>query len=113
MTGESKKVLQIFIEDSDVLEGQPLYEAIVRFLQKRSVGGATVWNGVMGYGASRRIHRKGLFGVSDEKPVIITAVDSESKLRALLPDLLAMIPEGIVVLQDAEVFVQARAKSAR
>src|SRR5213592_1638680 len=32
------------------------------------VAGATVWSGVMGYGAHGWIHRKGLFGVADEKP---------------------------------------------
>ena len=108
MTGQTQKVLQIIVEDTDRHEGQPLYEAIVRFLQKRGIAGATVWSGIMGYGANRRIHRKGLFGVSDQKPVIITAIDSEKKIRAHLQDLLAMIPEGVALLQDAEVFVRVR-----
>jgi hypothetical protein len=111
MKGILRKSIQIFIEDSDTWENKPLYEAIVRMFQKRGIAGATVWNGVMGYGAARRIHRRGLFGVSDEKPVVITAVDSEESLRAILPDLLPMIKEGIVVLQDAEVFVKAGERS--
>jgi len=110
MTGTLRKCLLIFIEDTDTWEGGPLYEAIVHLLEKRGVAGATVWNGIMGYGVSRRVHRKGLFGVTDEKPVVITAIDSEETIRAVLPDLLPMVKEGLIVLHDAEVFVKASEK---
>ena len=110
MTGSPRKCLQIFIEDTDAWEGGPLYEAIVHLLEKRGVAGATVWNGVMGYGASRRVHRKGLFGVTDEKPVVITAIDSEETVRSVLPHLFPMVKEGLIVLHDAEVFVKAGEK---
>ena len=105
MTGEMCKTLQIFIEDTDTWEGDPLSEAIVRLLHQRGIAGATVWNGVMGYGTAGRIHRKGLFGVTDEKPVIIAAIDSEESLRAVLPEILPMVKEGVVALSDTEVFV--------
>ena len=107
MTGETKKCLQVFVEDCDEYGDEPLYEAIVRFFQKQGVAGATVFSGIMGYGASRRIHKKGLFGVSDERPVVIIAIDEEAKLRSILPGLLPMIKEGLVVLLDAEVFIRA------
>jgi len=110
MTGTPRKCLQIFVEDTDTWKGSPLYEAIVHLLEKRGVAGATVWNGVMGYGVSRRVHRKGLFGVTDEKPVVITAIDSEETIRAILPHLLPMVKEGLIVLHDAEVFVKASEK---
>jgi uncharacterized protein len=107
MTGTPRKCLQIFVEGTDTWKGSPLYEAIVHLLEKRGVAGATVWNGVMGYGVSRRVHGKGLFGVTDEKPVVITAIDSEETIRAILPHLLPMVKEGLIVLYDAEVFVKA------
>lgn len=105
MKGKRCKALQIFIEDSDRWEGAPLSEVIVRLLHKRGIVGATVWNGVMGYGAAGRIHRKGLFGVTDERPIIITAIDSEESLRAVVPEILPMVQEGVVALLDAEVFM--------
>ncbi|MFN8007412.1 MAG: DUF190 domain-containing protein [Terriglobia bacterium] len=107
MTGSLRKCLLIFVEDTDTWEEAPLYEAIVHLLAKRGVAGATVWNGIMGYGASRRVHRKGLFGVTDEKPVVISAVDSEETIRDVLPHLLPMVKEGLIVIQDAEVFVKS------
>jgi PII-like signaling protein len=104
--GKIRKTLQIFIEDSDTWEGASLSEVIVRLLRKRKIAGATVWNGVMGYGSAGRIHKKGLFGVTDEKPVIITAIDSEEKIRAVIPEILLMIKDGLVALSDSEVFVK-------
>ena len=106
MIGSRCKSLLVFVEDTDTWEGQPLYEAIVRLLHRNHVAGATVWSGVMGYGAHGRIHRRGLFGVADEKPIMIMAIDAEEKIRAVLPELLSMVTEGAVVLQDAEVFVR-------
>ncbi len=104
MKGKMCKALQVFIEDTDKWGGEPLSEAIIRLLHKRGIAGATVWNGVMGYGAGGRIHRKGLFGVTDEKPVVITAIDSEKNLRAVVPEILPMVKEGVVALSDIEVF---------
>ena len=105
MTGSKRKYLQVFVEDTDTWEGAPLHEAIVRVLEKHGVAGATVWNGIMGYGESRQVHRTGLFG--DERPVIISVIDSEKRIRAILPQLLAMVKQGLVVLFDAEVFVKS------
>ena len=106
MNGLHRKSLQIVVEDTDRWDDQALYEAIVRLLARRGVAGATVWSGLMGYGASMHIHRKGLFGIADEKPVVIMAIDTEEAIRSVLPEVLEMIQEGIVVLQDAEVFVK-------
>ena len=105
MTGSKRKYLQVFIEDTDTWNGTRLHEAIVRMLEKGGVAGATVWSGIMGYGESRQVHRTGLFG--DQKPVIVSVIDSEKKIRAVLPQLLTMVEGGLVVLFDAEVFVKS------
>jgi hypothetical protein len=105
MKGKMCKTLQIFIEDTDMWKNEPLSDAIVRLLHKRGILGATVLNGVMGYGAAGRIHRRGLFGVHDERPVIITAIDSEENIRAVVPEILPMVKEGLVALFDAEIFI--------
>jgi PII-like signaling protein len=104
MRSEAKKLLLIIVEDVDRWEDQPLHEAIVRSLRKLGVAGVTVWSGIEGYGASGLVHHKGLFGVSDEKPIIIAAVDDEMSLRAAVPTIVPMVDGGIVLLQDAEVF---------
>jgi Uncharacterized ACR, COG1993 len=54
-------------------------------------------------GIHRRIHRKGLLGVSDDKPLTIAAIDNEEKLRDVLPSIRPMIREGLIGLSDFEV----------
>jgi uncharacterized protein len=97
------KMLQIYVDETDLWETGALYEAIVRRLRQLQLNGATVTLGVMGFGTKGHVHHKHLFGVSDDKPVVITVVDSEEKIRAALPEIRAMVKEGLVVLLDAEV----------
>lgn len=99
---ESKALVAIF-DASDSWGDSPLYEELVRQLERHGVAGATVVDGIMGFGARRRIHQKGLFGVVDEKPVMVVAIDREEKLRAVLPLIRPMIRAGVLALLDAEI----------
>ena len=65
----------------------------------------------MGFGSHGKVHRRRLFGVSDDKPVTITVVDSEHKIREVLPEIRGMVKEGLVVLLDAEVVAPVNAET--
>lgn len=99
------KLLIIYIDETDTWGESrvPLYEAIVEKLFELGIDGATVQTGVMGYGANRRLHKKRLFGVTDDRPVTISVIDSEDRLRAALPKLKHMVAEGLMFLVDGEV----------
>jgi PII-like signaling protein len=101
-----RKMLIVLIDLTDTHGEQPLYEAIVHTLERHGMAGATVTTGVMGYGRHRQIHRKGLFGMSDEKPVTITCIDDGQKIEAVLPVIAPMVKEGLVAVQDIEVLEQ-------
>ena len=105
MRMERKKCLMIFVEDSDTFHGEPLYEAILRQIHKHGLAGATAVNGIAGFGTHGRIHHKGLFGVSDEKPIVVVAIDSEAKVREALEAISGMVREGLICLFDTEVVV--------
>src|SRR5215510_9410627 len=97
------KMLLIFIDQTDTWHNAPLYEAIVRVLEQNGIAGATVLSGIMGYGIHHRIHRRGLLGVSDDKPLTVVAIDSEDKLRGVLPALRPMVREGLIGLLNFEI----------
>ena len=103
MTTGPRKMLIVFIDETDEWQNEKLYAVIVRVLERNDIAGATVISGIMGYGTHREIHRKGLFGVPDDKPVAIIAIDEEEKLRAVLPQLVPMVIEGLISLHDTEV----------
>ncbi len=99
------KMMLIFLDETDQWGESrvPLYEAIVEMLLEAGIAGATVHSGIMGFGINRHLHRKHLFGVTDDHPVTITIVESEEKLRGLLPKLRSMVKEGMIFLVDGEV----------
>jgi uncharacterized protein len=97
------KVLLLFVNESDMCHGRPLYQAIVERLRQLGVAGATATAGLMGFGHHHRVHHKGLFGVADDRPITIVAADEEEKLRAVLADVRAMVGEGLMLFVDAEL----------
>jgi PII-like signaling protein len=42
--------------------------------------------------------------VSDEKPIIIVAIDSEAKVKAAIEAVAPLIKEGLICTYDTEVF---------
>jgi hypothetical protein len=101
------KMLRIYIGQDDKWEDKPLYEAIVLRLRQMDVAGATVYKGVMGYGAQQRMHKSSRLGLSRDMPIMITVVDKEEKIRNILPVLDEMVAEGLLVLSDVEVIKYA------
>jgi len=103
MTDDSYKMLVVYVDETDRVGNQPMYEAIVGVLQRHQLAGATVQTGLMGYGAHGYVHRRRLFGISDDRPVVITSIDKEQKLRTVLPLIQTIVKEGLIVLVDVEV----------
>ena len=97
------KILRIFIDEADYWNDDLLYEAIVKKAHMLAIAGATVFRGLMGYGARSRIHHSGWLGRPTELPIMIIIVDTEEKIRKLLPALEEIVDEGLIVLTDAEV----------
>ncbi len=100
---EPVKLLLMFVNESDRWNDMPLYQAIVDRLRHLHMAGATAQAGIVGFGHHTRVHHKGLFGIADDRPITITVVDEEAKLRAVLPQLREMMDEGLILLLDAEL----------
>ena len=102
--GETGQLLRVFIGESDVHEGQPLYRTIV--LKARALGlcGATVLRGAMGYGANSRMHTTRLLELSTDLPILIEIVDSAEKINTLLPFLDEVVKEGLITIEAVHIF---------
>ncbi len=99
------KLMLIYVDETDTwgATGQPLYRAIMSRLLQLNVVGATAQMGLLGFGVNRRMHQPGLFGVSDDRPVTISVIENEEKLRSILPELQTMVREGLIFMLDGEV----------
>lgn len=98
-------LVRIFIGESDRWDGLTLYEAIVQKAREKGLAGATVLRGVEGYGAHNLIHTARIQRLSQDLPMVIEIVDEKDKIEAFLPELDAMIPEGLVTLEPVQVIL--------
>lgn len=94
---------RIYIGESDTWHGQPLYDAIVQLLRERGLAGATVLRGIEGFGAKQHLHTTRILRLSEDLPVLIELVDIEERVRAVLPELDAMVSGGLITLEKVEV----------
>jgi len=97
------QLLRIFIGEKDKVGHRPLYEVIVEEARRRGMAGATVLQGMMGFGAHSRLHTAKVLRLSADLPIIIEIVDKPERIAAFLPDLDAMIQEGLVTLETVQV----------
>jgi PII-like signaling protein len=99
------ELLRVFIGESDKHKGRPLYEVLVEEARRRGLAGATVLRGTLGFGANSRIHTAKILRLSEDLPMVVEIVDAAEKIAAFLPDLDAMIGEGLVTLEKVRVIV--------
>lgn len=100
--GDATK-LTIYIGDSFRYGRRKLYFAIVEMLHDEGIAGATVLHGIEGYGVDKQIHTARILDLSNDLPVIITAIDSTEKIEAVIPKLDTMIDKGLVTTEEVRV----------
>lgn len=100
---EESELLRIFIGESDKFEGRPLYQAVVEEARRRGMAGATVLRGLMGFGATSRLHTIKVLRISEDLPLVVEIVDKPERIEAFLPELERMAPEGLVTIEKVRV----------
>jgi hypothetical protein len=96
-------LVRIYLGESDHWHGKPLYQAVLEVLRERGLAGATVLRGIEGFGANQHVHSTRILSLSEDLPIVIEVVDSEERLRAVLPELDGMVGEGLITLEKVEV----------
>jgi len=98
-----QKRLTIFVGESDRAGHHSLATEIVRRAHAAGLAGASMFRGIEGYGASNHVHTTRVLSLSDDLPIAIVIVDSETSIRDFLPVLDELIDGGLVILDDVEV----------
>jgi len=106
MLGSAER-LTVFLEQTDHFRRDPLFTEIVRLARSAGLAGATVFRGVEGFGATRRLHAADARHLSDDVPVIIVIVDQSEQIDAFLPRLDGLVGDALVVRQPVEVVTGA------
>jgi PII-like signaling protein len=98
-------LMRVHIGERDKHHGKPLYAAIVELLRARRYAGATVYRGIMGFGASSTVHTDRIEVLSLDLPIIVECIETAERIDEILPELDEMIGGGLITLERANVIV--------
>ncbi|MFZ0287427.1 MAG: DUF190 domain-containing protein [Terriglobales bacterium] len=102
-TESRAKLMRIFFGENDKWHGKPLQKALVEALRANDIAGVTVYRGILGYGANRRVHKDKALSLSHDRPIMLAVIDTAEKLAAFTPILDQMLQQGLVVVSDVDV----------
>lgn len=97
------KMMRIYISEADKWKDKPLHLALVEAMRANDIAGVTVYRGILGYGAHRRVHKDKPMHLSHDSSIMLSVVDTEEKLRNFLPIVDQMVEEGLVVLSNVDI----------
>jgi PII-like signaling protein len=106
---DKAKRLRIYISSTDKFEHSPLYEVIVYSARSFGLTGATVFKGIMGYGASSEIYSNKLWEISEKVPLVIEIIDESLKIGSFIEHIKPYFEKAgkghIITLDDTTILV--------
>jgi PII-like signaling protein len=101
--------MRIYASSTDKMEGKPVYESVVFKAKQMDLAGATVFRGVMGFGASSVIHTSKLWELTEKLPVVVEIIDDRGKImsffESIRPGLDKMTKGCLVTAERVEVLL--------
>lgn len=88
--------MRIYLCESDCSQRKAVFDLIVKKAKELDLAGASVFRGLMGYGASNRIYTAKIVALSCDLPIPIEIVDSEEYIARILPYLDEVVQEVLV-----------------
>ena len=97
------KLMRVFLSEGDRWQGEPLHDAILKRLRLMDIAGATVYRGILGYGAKGHKHADRFLHLGHNLPVVISVIDTEENLQKAAGVIEGMMQDGLIVLSDVEI----------
>ncbi len=99
----SKKVMRIYLDNSDIFDGKPLWQELFKKIKEENLAGATLIKASAGIGVHSELHTFEIWSLSQKLPIIIEVIESEDNIYRFLERYDSMIGEGLVTLSDIDV----------
>ena len=96
--------LTVRVRSRDRFEGRAIVDALLDVYRESGISGATVLQGVKGYGL-RGASRIDILGLSVNLPVVLETVDEYSKVEGVLARVKKVVgSNGLITLEEVNVF---------
>jgi hypothetical protein len=104
--------LKVHASTTDKIGSKLLYQHLVELARDKGINGATVFRGIMGYGASSAIQSSRFWELTEKLPVVIEFVDRTEKLEKFYQRIekeLIKMPKGcLVILEPTQILLQKK-----
>jgi len=104
--------MKVHASTTDKIGSKLLYQHLVELGRDKGINGATVFRGIMGYGASSAIQSSRFWELTEKLPVVIEFVDRTEKLEEFYTQIeeeLLNMPKGcLVTLEPTEILLRKK-----
>lgn len=95
-------IVRIYLHEADHGRRKNLMQEILNILQdQHKVKGVTVFRGIAGLGDSGEVHASDILRLIVDLPLVIEFFDEPTVVRAILPLMTGLIPEGRIISWQA------------
>jgi uncharacterized protein len=106
---EGEQVLmRIFLGQTDRWERKPLYVALLELFRSKGLAGATVIQGLAGFGPDSIVHEFHLLRLSQDLPIVVEVVDSQEHIDSVLGEVDRMMSGGLITMEKVRVIYYAQ-----
>jgi uncharacterized protein len=104
---EKTGILKIYVGESDKVNHRLLYEEIIYEARNCGIAGASVFKGIMSFGASHSIHTMKAIVPPSDMPVLIEIVDNKEVLEEFSKKVHPLLDQskkgGLMTFQEIDV----------
>jgi PII-like signaling protein len=95
--------LTSYFGERDRVDGRPLADELLAICERHRVSEAILFRGAEGFGRRHHVHTDRLLSLSEDLPVVATALARREDVDALLADVLSAQRRGLVSLERARL----------
>jgi PII-like signaling protein len=103
MSVEDGLRLSVYLGERDRAGGRLLADALLDSYARHGVQTSALVRGVEGFGIKHRLQSEGLLTLSEDLPLVALAFDTAPRIEAVLDDVLALAPHGLITLERARL----------
>src|ERR1700744_4489444 len=95
--------LSVYLAERRRTRNEFVSEVLLGLYERHCIASSIVLRGIGGFGTGRHLRTDQSLTLSEDPPVVITAVDTRPKIEALLDRVLAVQQRGLVTLERARM----------
>jgi PII-like signaling protein len=95
--------LTIYFGERDRSQGRFLADVLLDGYERHRLATSVLLRGIEGFGAKHRLKTQRLLTLSEDLPIVSVAVDTRQRIDQLLPEVTAVMGDGLITLERARL----------